>query len=70
MKFKTAHLIKLIAGLVIIGSACKPTSDNTKLHLINGKDLHGWHIDVPDMDNDSALISPFLVRNEIGRAHV
>ena len=63
MKFKTAHLIKLIAGLVIIGSACKPTSDNTKLHLFNGKDLHGWRIDVPDMDNDSALISPFLVRN-------
>ena len=31
--------------------------------LFNGKNLDGWHIDVPDMDKDSSVKSPFLVRN-------
>jgi len=33
--------------------------------LFNGKDLSGWHIDVPDMDNDTTLQSPFLVRDNM-----
>lgn len=32
-------------------------------NLFNGKDLKGWHIDVPDMDKNRDLKSPFLVRN-------
>jgi hypothetical protein len=32
-------------------------------NLFNGKDLSGWHIDVPDMDKDPSLKSPFFVRN-------
>jgi hypothetical protein len=31
--------------------------------LFNGKDLRGWHIDVPEMDKDPKLKSPFLIRN-------
>jgi Domain of Unknown Function (DUF1080) len=31
--------------------------------LFNGKDLTGWHIDVPAMDKDTALKSPFIIRN-------
>ena len=31
--------------------------------LFNGKDLTGWHIDVPDMDKNTALKSPFFVRD-------
>jgi hypothetical protein len=31
--------------------------------LFNGKDLRGWHIDVPEMDKDPKLRSPFLIRN-------
>ena len=30
--------------------------------LFNGKNLKGWHSDVPDMDNDKSLKNPFLVR--------
>jgi hypothetical protein len=30
--------------------------------LFNGKDLTGWHQDVPDLDKNPALKSPFLVR--------
>jgi Domain of Unknown Function (DUF1080) len=33
------------------------------VQLFNGKDLIGWHIDVPDMDTIPNLQSPFLVRN-------
>ncbi len=31
--------------------------------LFNGKDLTGWHIDVPEMDTNSAAINPFIVRD-------
>lgn len=31
--------------------------------LFNGKDLSGWHIDVPDMDNNPEAINPFIVRD-------
>ncbi len=30
--------------------------------LFNGKDLEGWHIDVPEMDNNPKAINPFIVR--------
>ena len=30
--------------------------------LFNGRDLAGWHIDVPAMDKDAAVPSPFIVR--------
>ena len=30
--------------------------------LFNGKDLNGWHQDVPDLDKNPSLKSPFLVR--------
>jgi hypothetical protein len=31
--------------------------------LFNGKDLSGWHVDVPEMDNNAAAKNPFIVRN-------
>ncbi|OLY94048.1 protein of unknown function [Cnuella takakiae] len=31
--------------------------------LFNGKDLSGWHADVPALDTSTTLKSPFLVRN-------
>lgn len=36
---------------------------NKPINLFNGKNLKGWHTDVPDMDEDANLKSPFLVRN-------
>ncbi len=33
--------------------------------LFNGKDLTGWLIDVPEMDADSSVQSPFFVRNKL-----
>ncbi|GGW21682.1 3-keto-disaccharide hydrolase [Arenibacter certesii] len=31
--------------------------------LFNGKDLTGWHVDVPQMDSNPNAINPFIVRN-------
>ena len=31
--------------------------------LFNGKDLTGWHVDVPDMDTNPNAINPFIVRD-------
>jgi hypothetical protein len=46
--------------MLIIGSSCQ---SQEPVDLFNGEDLTGWHVDVPDMDNDPNLKSPFLVRN-------
>ncbi|TAE50052.1 MAG: DUF1080 domain-containing protein, partial [Bacteroidetes bacterium] len=50
--------ILIIAALTLSFSAARKSKS-----LFNGKDLTGWHVDVPDMDKDPALKSPFLVRN-------
>ncbi len=33
------------------------------IDLFNGKDLTGWHIDVPEMDRNPNATTPFIVRN-------
>jgi hypothetical protein len=38
------------------------SSPESELSLFNGKDLTGWHVDVPAMDT-SDVSSPFVVRN-------
>jgi hypothetical protein len=52
--------LSLFASLIL---SCQSPKEKTTTSLFNGKDLVGWHIDVPDMDKDSALQSPFLIRN-------
>jgi hypothetical protein len=59
MKIRTVFILILsLASSLIIGS-CQTSPAN----LFNGKDFSGWHADVPDMDNDSGVKSPFVVRN-------
>jgi Domain of Unknown Function (DUF1080) len=43
--------------------SCQSAKEHKTISLFNGKDLSGWHIDVPEMDKDSTLQSPFLIRN-------
>ncbi len=45
------------ASETAIDSNAKSTS------LFNGKDLKGWHVDVPKLDNHPDARSPFIVRN-------
>ena len=55
-----------IISVTIIASAiffCGSHSIAQSHSLFNGKDLSGWHVDVPAMDTDKAAINPFIVRN-------
>lgn len=53
--------ILLLAILLITLGACQRASKSKS--LFNGKDLVGWHVDVPAMDTVASLTSPFIVRN-------
>jgi len=57
-------MFKLFFSTMLLASfySCKTPATAT-VHLFNGKDLSGWHIDVPDMDSNKSAISPFIVRN-------
>jgi hypothetical protein len=54
------YILAIVAALF----SCKgqPGQTATK-SLFNGRDLSGWHVDVPEMDNDTSVKSPFIIRN-------
>ena len=62
---KKLLLVALIASVASIGLAEKPPAPAKPQpkSLFNGKDLKGWHVDVPKMDKDPKAKSPFLVRD-------
>jgi hypothetical protein len=41
------------------------TSEPKSISLFNGKDLSGWHADIPAMDDDPDLETAFIVRDGI-----
>jgi hypothetical protein len=47
--------------VIIFCSSWQVAAQSTS--LFNGKDLSGWHMDVPAMDEDSTIRKPFVVRN-------
>ena len=53
----------LLLSTVFLLLSCSENKHPKTRSLINGTDLSGWHIDVPDMDNDPAVINPFIVRD-------
>ena len=53
-------LLKIIFLAIFTYPALSQTKSKV---LFNGKDLKGWHIDVPDMDKDPKLKTPFIIRN-------
>jgi Domain of Unknown Function (DUF1080) len=42
---------------------CTSPSFAQSRSLFNGRDLSGWHVDVPEMDTNPAAINPFIIRN-------
>ena len=52
--------ILLFSGQVSIAQKSKNTHS-----LFNGKDLTGWHIDVPEMDDNTQAINPFIIRDHM-----
>ncbi|MDG1277757.1 MAG: DUF1080 domain-containing protein [Algoriphagus sp.] len=56
MKLTTAFTICFFSFQIVF-------AQGKEISLFNGKDLAGWHIDVPDLQKDSSLRVPFIVRN-------
>ena len=52
-------IIFIITLLLPLGLLSQPASYS----LFNGRDLSGWHIDVPEMDTNALAINPFIIRN-------
>jgi 3-keto-disaccharide hydrolase len=46
-----------------LGSTSRCASERQPQSLFNGRDLTGWHIDVPTPDSTVRLRNPFVVRN-------
>lgn len=50
----------------LLATAFLPSPPNHKkktIHLFNGKDLTGWHRDVPELDKNPKIDTPFVVKN-------
>ncbi len=70
MRPKPATL--LLAGLIALAPGCRSTEPSAAgpaseggatLQLFNGRDLTGWHADVPDADSDPNLPASFVVED-------
>ena len=56
--------IALAAIVNLLETASAETPSNSKtVSLFNGKDLTGWHVDIPSRDKDPDLKSSFIVRD-------
>ena len=60
--------IALIACLTMLAAAsatetAAATSDSKSTSLFNGKDLSGWHVDVPHLDKNPDAEATFIVRD-------
>ena len=53
----------ILAVIAAASLSCATLSGNKSKSLFNGKDLSGWHIDIPDMDKDPNVTSAFIVRD-------
>jgi len=54
-------IIVSIAATAVL--SCATLHQPQSVSLFNGKDLSGWHVDVPKMDDDPNVKSPFIVRD-------
>jgi len=71
MKNQLTYLLILSSLLLFSLSACSEQGQNKSeeeqqnetISLFNGKDLVGWHPDVPERDTNENAIMPFIVRD-------
>lgn len=62
MEFKK-NIMRFAIGLLVIMATMTSCQSEKTISLFNGKDLTGWHVDVPEMDTVPNATNPFLVRN-------
>lgn len=51
--------------LVFLAACTTKSADQKSISLFNGKDLTGWHVDVPAMDENPDTLNPFIVRDSM-----
>src|ERR1041385_3451966 len=56
-------LVLAILAAATAASTSRCASERQAQTLFNGKDLTGWHVDVPAADSNVRIRSPFIVRN-------
>lgn len=67
------HTLKKHGNLILIllvtaagmGCAGQPGPQSETLSLYNGRNLNGWHMDVPALDEDTTARKPFVVRDSL-----
>ena len=57
---KKLTIVSILLAFIIL---LKAQSQPPAVSLFNGKDLTGWHADVPKINEDATLKSPFIVRD-------
>ena len=58
-----SFLILAVCVTTAFGSTSRCASERQPQSLFNGRDLSGWHVDVPAMDTNARVRNPFIVRN-------
>jgi len=57
---KNKHILTALS-IILFTSAF--SANGQSISLFNGKDLSGWHVDVPAMDINPDTLNPFIVRD-------
>ena len=58
------RILIFFISLSLFSCKSSETTKETKTYsLFNGNNLSGWHVDVPDMDDNPQEINPFIVRD-------
>ncbi len=55
----------IVSLLAVTSLSCQSLQFLDDDDLFNEKNLKGWHVDVPKMDNDPNVESPFIIRDEM-----
>ncbi len=58
-------MIKKILAAVLIITGLSSCNSQKSINLFNGKDLTGWTMDVPELDDNPGGPAPFIVRDGI-----
>jgi hypothetical protein len=64
-KITVLKYYSILILLILVIGGCSTSAEPETISLFKGEDLSGWHVDVPDMDDDPDAINPFLVRDGV-----
>lgn len=53
----------LVTSIICILILSCSSEKNQTQQIFNGKDLSGWHTDIPEMDTSTSAKNPFIIRN-------